>query len=68
MNWLLSALFAGWTYSDIIELSTTTGTVGKEGLYSFKTGLHCLTTVEQESSSGKMLPVKILESEAFSSL
>ena len=68
MNWLLGALFAGWTYSDIIELSTTTGTVGKEGLYSLKTGLHCSPAMEQESSNGKMLPVKILESEAFSSL
>ena len=51
-----------------IELSTTTGTVGKEGLYSLKTGLHCSPAMEQESSNGKVLPVKILESEAFSSL
>lgn len=52
-----------------IEQSTTIGTMGKEGLlYSLKTGLHHLSMAEQESSSGEILPVKVLESEAFSSL
>ena len=52
-----------------IEQSTTIGTMGKEGLlYSLKTGLHHSSMAEQESSSGEILPVKVLESEVFSSL
>lgn len=34
-----------------IGLSTTAGAAGKEGLYSFKTGLHRTPVVKQESSS-----------------
>lgn len=41
-----------------IELSTTAGTVGKEGLYSFKTGLHRSPVVKQESSSEGDAPSK----------